>query len=334
MLPTVVVGGYLGAGKTTLVNRVLRGAAGRRIAVVVNDFGEIGIDADLIDSRDGDVLNLAGGCVCCAVGSDLVAGLMALPGRIAPPDVVLIETSGVALPGAVARAVRLVPGLDADGIVVVADAETIRARADDPWVGDTVRQQLADADLLVLNKTDLIAPDALDALHAWLAEAAPHAVRLDAVDADVPPDAVIGSVKGAGLDAGLGAARGARLDAAPSHRARAPTRLAALRPAAADYETRLVAPAGPVDPHTLARALANPALGLLRAKGVVRDAKGAAWVVQAVGMRVRVTPAVRGTPAADPALPSRLVVIGQRGALDAAAIYAVPGLRPLDVPRG
>ena len=90
--------------------------------MVVNDFGEIGIDADLIESRDGDVLNLAGGCVCCAVGSDLVAGLMALPGRIAPPDVVLIETSGVALPGAVARAVRLVPGLDADG-VVVDDAE-------------------------------------------------------------------------------------------------------------------------------------------------------------------------------------------------------------------
>ena len=121
MLPAVVIGGYLGAGKTTLVNRVLRAAAGRRIAVVVNDFGEIGIDADLIESRDGDVLNLAGGCVCCAVGSDLVAGLMALPQRIAPPDVVLIETSGVALPGAVARAVRLVPGLDADGIVDAPD---------------------------------------------------------------------------------------------------------------------------------------------------------------------------------------------------------------------
>jgi G3E family GTPase len=330
MLSTVVVGGYLGAGKTTLVNRMLRGAAGRRIAVVVNDFGEIGIDADLIESRDGDVLNLAGGCVCCAVGSDLVAGLMALPGRIAPPDVVLIETSGVALPGAVARAVRLVPGLDADGVVVVADAETIRARADDPWVGDTVRQQLADADLLVLNKTDLVAPDALGALHAWLAEAAPRAVRLDAVDADVPPDAVIGALIGTRL----GARPGAGLDAVAPHRAPAPTRIAPPRPAAADYETRLVAPAGALDPQALARQLADPALGLLRAKGVVRDAEGAAWVVQAVGARARVTPAVPGTPAADPALPSRLVLIGRRGALDAAAIHAVPGLRPLDVSRG
>jgi G3E family GTPase len=318
MLPTVVVGGYLGAGKTTLVNRVLRGAAGRRIAVVVNDFGEIGIDADLIESRDGDVLNLAGGCVCCAVGSDLVAGLMALPGRIAPPDVVLIETSGVALPGAVARAVRLVPGLDADGIVVVADAETIRARADDPWVGDTVRQQLADADLLVLNKTDLVAPEALDALHAWLADAAPRAVRLDTVDADVPPDAVIGAVHGTGPDG------------APPSPTRAPTRLAPPRPAAADYETRLVAPAGPLDPQALARALADPTLGLLRAKGVVRDAAGAAWVVQAVGARVRVTPAVPGTPAADPSRPSRLVLIGRRGRLDAEALDAAAGLRPLD----
>jgi len=319
MLPTVVVGGYLGAGKTTLVNRVLRGAGGRRIAVVVNDFGEIGIDADLIESRDGDVLNLAGGCVCCAVGSDLVAGLMALPERIAPPDVVLIETSGVALPGAVARAVRLVPGLDADGIVVVADAETIRTRADDPWVGDTVRQQLAEADLLVLNKTDLIGAQALGALHAWLADVAPRAVRIDAVDADVPPDAV------------LGAAAAAQPPLPPLSAGRA-MRSGVLRPALGLFESRSIVLDGALDPQALARALADPALGLVRAKGVVRDGDGVPWVVQAVGLRVRVTPAPPGTPAADPAASARLVLIGLRGTLDAGMIEARLGLHGAAAP--
>jgi len=82
VVPAVVVGGYLGAGKTTLVNRLLRHAGGRRIAVLVNDFGDVPIDADLIESRDGDVLNLAGGCICCSVGSDLLGALLTLPGRI------------------------------------------------------------------------------------------------------------------------------------------------------------------------------------------------------------------------------------------------------------
>ena len=129
MLPAIVIGGWLGAGKTTLVNRLLRDPGGRRIAVMVNDFGDIGIDADLIVSQDDQVMNLAGGCVCCAVGSDLVEALMALPGRTPAFDLVLIETSGVALPGAVARSVRLVPGIEVDGVVVLADAETVRARS-------------------------------------------------------------------------------------------------------------------------------------------------------------------------------------------------------------
>ena len=110
-LSTIVLGGYLGAGKTTLLNHLLRHAQGRRIAVMVNDFGDIGIDADLIESTDGEVMNLSGGCICCSVGSDLVAALMALPQRVPPPDLVLIETSGVALPGSVARGARLAPGV-------------------------------------------------------------------------------------------------------------------------------------------------------------------------------------------------------------------------------
>ena len=102
-LPVTVIGGYLGAGKTTLVNHLLRHAGGRRIAVLVNDFGALPIDADLIEARDGDLLAIAGGCVCCSYGSDLMDALAALLERSPRPDHLVIETSGVALPGSVAR---------------------------------------------------------------------------------------------------------------------------------------------------------------------------------------------------------------------------------------
>ena len=85
-LPVTVIGGYLGAGKTTLVNHLLRQAGGRRLAVLVNDFGELPLDADLIEADDGEVLSLAGGCICCSFGNDLMAALMQLPARSPRPD--------------------------------------------------------------------------------------------------------------------------------------------------------------------------------------------------------------------------------------------------------
>jgi G3E family GTPase len=285
VLGAVVLGGYLGAGKTTLVNHLLRHAQGRRIAVLVNDFGEIGIDAQLIESRDGDVLNLAGGCVCCSVGSDLVGALLELPRRVPAPDVVLIETSGVALPGSVARSARLADGIEVEGVVVLADAETIRQRATDRYVGDTVMQQLRDADLLVINKTDLVDADALAELRGWLAATAPRARIVQAVDAEVPAELVLGvraddlppqalQRSGGGLFAGdPGARRALR---------RQPT-------AAQAYVSRSVHLRGPVDASALARDLADPAIGLVRAKAIVTDRDGLRKVVQVVGPRATLT---------------------------------------------
>ena len=154
-IPVTVIGGYLGAGKTTLVNHLLRHAGGTRIAVLVNDFGELPIDADLIESKHDDVIGIAGGCVCCEIGSDLVDALRTLAARDPPPQQVLVETSGVALPGAVAGAVGLLPAYRLDATVVLADAETVRERAADRYLGDTVTRQLAEADIVVLNKADL-----------------------------------------------------------------------------------------------------------------------------------------------------------------------------------
>ena len=135
-LPTVVIGGYLGAGKTTLVNHLLRTAAGRRIAVLVNDFGEIAIDAELILGAEGGVLSLAGGCVCCTIGEDLVGALETLLTREPRPDLLLIATSGVGMPGAVAQTAGLMADLLVEGVVVLMDAETVSSAAADRYVGD------------------------------------------------------------------------------------------------------------------------------------------------------------------------------------------------------
>jgi len=324
-LGAVVLGGYLGAGKTTLVNHLLRHAQGRRIAVLVNDFGEIGIDAQLIESRDGDVLNLAGGCVCCSVGSDLVGALIELPRRVPAPDVVLIETSGVALPGSVARSARLADGIEVEGVVVLADAETIRQRATDRYVGDTVMQQLRDADLLVINKTDLVGAEALAELRAWLAATAPRARVLEAVDAEVPAELVLGvriddlpphalQRSGGGLFAGdPGARRAMRRQPAASR----------------TYASRSVRLPGPIDASALARDLTDPAIGLVRAKAIVTDRDGSRKVVQVVGPRATVTPlraaqpGVPGAPADEGA--GSLVCIAVRAQFDEAALLRCLG---------
>jgi G3E family GTPase len=322
VLPAIVVGGYLGAGKTTLVNRLLREAGGRRIAVMVNDFGEIGIDADLIVSREDAVLNLAGGCVCCAVGSDLIEAVMALPQRQPAFDLVLVETSGVAMPGTVARSLRLAPGIEVDGVVVLADAEDVRERASDRYVGDTIRQQLADADLLVLNKVDLVDDAALAAVRDFLDGAAPRARRVEAIEAAVPADVVLGLTEAGSPPQSL-ARSGAGLFAGdPSAR-----RVGLRRPRAAaqQYQSAWLALPDPTDVDRLARLLADPRHGVVRAKGVVRDTEGRAIVVQAVGPRVRATPAAVGSAAAGPG-DGRLVVIGLTGGLDAGALAHALGV--------
>ena len=191
-IPVTLVGGWLGAGKTTLVNHLLRQRGERRIAVLVNDFGDLAIDADLIESRDGTLLQLAGGCVCCSFGSDLMAALQQMLALQPLPQHILIETSGVALPAAVARMLGLLQGLQLDAVLVLADAETLRERAADAYVGELVRQQLQDADLLLLNKTDLVADGALDALGTWLADAAPRSRLLRCQRAQLPPELLLG----------------------------------------------------------------------------------------------------------------------------------------------
>lgn len=177
-LPVTVVGGYLGAGKTTLVNHVLRQAR-RPVAVVVNDFGDLDIDAALLVDNDGEVLTFSNGCVCCDLSQGMVAALDRIRGAMPAPDRILIEASGVGELATIATYAAL-PGLRLDATVCVVDATSIDERVNDRWVGDLVKAQIGEADLVVCNKIDLVDRTRRAAAHDRIASIVPSAVVLDA----------------------------------------------------------------------------------------------------------------------------------------------------------
>ena len=164
-----VLGGYLGAGKTTLLNRLLHTNQGLRIALLINDFGAINIDAKLIETQTDQQINLTNGCVCCGLTDGFDAAIETLMAATPPPDHIVIEASGVADVHSLAQYGKA-PGLKLDAIIVVADATNVKQKAHDKYVANTVTRQLKAADLLVLNKIDLVGPDRAKALTDWLTE--------------------------------------------------------------------------------------------------------------------------------------------------------------------
>jgi G3E family GTPase len=166
-IPVTVIGGYLGAGKTTLLNHILRNNKGIRFAVLVNDFGSINIDIDLIESQDGDTINLANGCICCSLAGGFGTAMISIRDRADLPDRVLIEASGVSDPFKIAQYAHL-PGFHLDSVIVLADAEFIQKRAADKYIGRQVIQQLKSADLLLLNKVDLVTDENRTQVKNWL----------------------------------------------------------------------------------------------------------------------------------------------------------------------
>ncbi|MEM5470135.1 GTP-binding protein [Hoeflea sp. AS60] len=190
-IPVTVLTGYLGAGKTTLLNRILSEPHGKRYAVIVNEFGEIGIDNDLIVESDEEIYEMNNGCVCCTVRGDLirvVEGLMRRPGRF---DAIIVETTGLADPVPVAQTffmdedVRAKTRLDA--VVALVDARHLPARLKDSREAE---DQIAFADVVILNKTDLVTPEELESVERTVRAINPSArihrteraaVALDAV---------------------------------------------------------------------------------------------------------------------------------------------------------
>ncbi len=153
-IPVTIIGGYLGAGKTTLINRLLAERKPAGIAVMVNDFGAINIDAELLrESADGRIRSFANGCICCSIGEDFGAALDALRVESRSIERVLVEASGVATPANLKRQCRA-PGFHPHGCVVVVDAENHGRKLQDKYVGALLEQQIHEADWLHLNRTE------------------------------------------------------------------------------------------------------------------------------------------------------------------------------------
>jgi len=308
-----VVGGYLGAGKTTLLNHVLRDAGDRRLAVLVNDFGAINIDAELIESRDGEMVSLTNGCICCGIGGDFIAALASLRDVDDPPEQVVVEASGVADPAQIAVFGDM-PGYVRDAVVVVADAETVRARAEHPDTGHQVRAQLRAADLLVVNKTDLVEPAALADTRAWLRElAGPSTGIVDAAFGRVPTDVLIGARAVAAEVKRPAPPAGDHAEHDHDHAHDHP-----------HYETWSWSGEAALSGAGLVEELQALPEGIVRAKGILhlREDPQQRYVLQLVGRRYSIE--ARGTWGGDvPA--SRLVVIGLPGSVDEQALDATLG---------
>jgi len=191
-VPFTVIGGFLGAGKTSLLNHLLAQSSGIRCAVLVNDFGDLNIDESLISSHDGQTISLANGCVCCSISNDFNQTVINLVKRIEEFDQVVVEASGVSEPDRIMDIARLDPQLSPGGIVVLVDAAEVQNRSTDRYINNIVLKQLQTAELLIVNKTDLVSREKLAELEAWLEDVSPNAVRLNTSGGVVPVQMIFG----------------------------------------------------------------------------------------------------------------------------------------------
>lgn len=274
-IPVTIVGGYLGAGKTTLINALLAGGHGLRLAVLVNDFGAVNIDAGLIARHDGETVALTNGCICCSIAGDLGTALRSMAAAEPRPDRIVVEASGVADPGRTANYAHGWPELRPDRVVVLADSETVQRRAADRFVGDTVLRQLAAADLVVQTKTDLVSEAQRQTVRDWLLTQARDARILQGAMGQIPPDLLADSPHSA-------------------PRAKAPS-ADVVRPEdghAAVHAAFTWTTDGAVDRAAFMTLLRELAPDILRAKGWLRfrDCPHEMATVQVVGERVSITP--------------------------------------------
>ena len=265
-IPGLVVSGFLGSGKTTLVRHLLAQAqaTGVKVAVVSNEFGELGIDQALLGDGSDTYVELEGGCVCCKLSDELLETLQMLWEQV-QPDRVIVEPSGVALPFETQLNFWRMPvsaWIDDDMALVVVDAVRVMERQE---LEGTFTDQVSSADLLVLNKTDLVPAEALPAIEAWLAAEAPDTPVVRCTHGQVPTDVLFPPDPD-----GLRARRRASPPKPPPHTHE-------------HFSTHEIQIEEGVDPEELEERIRE--LGALRAKGFVRTSAGPR-LVQGVGRRL------------------------------------------------
>ena len=302
-LPVTVITGFLGAGKTTLIRHLMQNPQGKRLAVVVNEFGDVGVDGEILkscaipDCPAENIVELANGCICCTVADDFIPTIEALMALSPRPDHILIETSGLALPKPLLKAFEwpaIRSRITVDGVIALADAEAVAAGRFAPNVDAVDAQRAADdsidhetplsevfedqiscADIIVLTKPDLAGPAGVAAARALIAAEAPRPLPvIEVAEGTVDPRVILG----------LGAAAEDDLDARPSHHDTAHDH------DHEDFESIVVNLPEQTDASTLASKIETLAKqqNILRVKGYAAvTGKPMRLLVQAVGARVR-----------------------------------------------
>ncbi len=305
-VPVTILTGFLGAGKTTLLNRILSGDHGLRVAVLVNDFGSINVDADLVVGVEDDVMSLANGCICCSIREDLIESVETVLAREERPEYVLLEASGVADPSSIALTFtdrKFRDRVRLDSITCLVDAEQLFAV---PEQMELKLRQIAFSDMIVLNKVDLVSRDTVLRVHEWLGSRFKRYRLVEAVDADVPLDIL--------LSAGRFAA--AQLDTQiPGDHDRGESCVRCVRDEHAHdarFSTTSFETDQPVDLEELRSAVKRLPGDVYRMKGFVwsRDEPQYGIVLQLVGKRVDFA---RGRPWGSRTPSTRIVAIGAPG---------------------
>jgi cobalamin biosynthesis protein CobW len=330
-IPVTVITGFLGAGKTTLVRHLLQNPQGKRLAVIVNEFGDVGVDGEILrscalpDCPAENIIELANGCICCTVADDFIPTIGALMALVPRPDHILIETSGLALPKPLLKAFDwpdIRSRITVDGVIAVADAEAVAAgrfapdparlqaqrQADDSIdhetpLSEVFEDQIACADLVLLSKSALAGAGGVAAARAVIAAESPRPLPvIEVLEGVVDPRVILG----------LGAAAEDDIAARPSHHDTGEDH------DHEDFDSVVIDIAEQTDPQALAariEALARDR-NILRVKGYAAVAgKPMRLLVQAVGARVRVQ---YDRPwGADEARQGRLVVIAEHDDIDA-----------------
>ncbi|PKB25380.1 cobalamin biosynthesis protein CobW [Novosphingobium kunmingense] len=336
-VPVTIVTGFLGAGKTTLISHLIRNAGGRRLAVVVNEFGTLGVDGDILqacaipDCPAENIIELANGCICCTVADDFIPTVEKLLALDPRPDHILIETSGLALPKPLLKAFdwpAIRSRITVDGVLALADAEAVAAgrfapdvaaldaqRAADPSVdheaplSEVFEDQLACADMVLLTKVDLAGPEGVAAARAVILREAPRPVPvIELTEGVVDPRVILG----------LGAAAEDDVAARPSHHDGEDDH------EHEDFASTVIALGEIADPADLVARIETLARDhhILRVKGYAAVAdKPMRLLVQAVGARVRHQYDRPWRP--DEARHTTLVVIAEHDHVDADTIRAV-----------
>ena len=266
-IPLTLISGYLGTGKTTLINNLLR-TTKKKIALLVNDFGDVNIDESLIEARTDSVLSIAGGCVCCSYGNELIETLESMNSNELLPDHIVLEASGIALPSKIIQTISLMDFLSFHGTVLLTDASRLRSQLNDLYISDTISLQIEQHDLLVLNKTDLLKEGELSKCIDTLSKRFEIRKFLKTVNAHIEEKDML-------------------LDFAPSEKDKS-DKINLEKKQAHEFISSTIKPTGTINAEELSTLLQDPVYNIERAKGFFKNKKDEVCTIQYDGLTLEI----------------------------------------------